>query len=594
MFETGWTKVSAVHRLRPIMFAALLASVCAQAQTVPSGAPTREEIDPSRRPQFTQPSRLIVDGDIERGPCALADPAYGAITLKIERAEFNNLGPVPAAALEPIWRPLVGRALPVSALCEIRDAAATLLRRQGYLAAVQVPAQRIEGGVVRFEVLYARLTAVRVRGDAGPNEAIVARYLKKLATGAVFNRLEAERYLLLARDLPGMDVRLALKPAGSTPGDMVGEVSVRRRPVSADLVISNMAPPQTGPWGAQVRLEANGLTGWGDHSYLSFYAAPDLREQQVLQAGHDFAVGGEGLRLAMQATQAWTRPALGPNVPPVDAETFFATIEARYPLRRRQAATLWARAGIDLVDQNVRFGGLPLSRDRLRVGWLRLDGEWMDMRGRGPGGAVGWRLAGNLEVRQGLDLFGASPSCLSQPAACNGVGVVPPALVNASPTATVLRFTGLAEVRVGRKASLVLQPRAQIASGAVFGFERFALGNYTVGRGYEAGTLSGDDGAAISAEFRLDPMALAPSLKLTAQPFAFVDSGWIWSRGLGPLMANPASLVSAGGGARLLLSSRARLDLTGAVALKDAGPIRAGDARLLMTLTTRLAPWSDR
>ena len=67
-----------------------------------TGAPTREEIDPGRRQQFSQPSRLIVDGDIERAPCALADPAYAAIRITLTRADFNNLGPVPAAELESI------------------------------------------------------------------------------------------------------------------------------------------------------------------------------------------------------------------------------------------------------------------------------------------------------------------------------------------------------------------------------------------------------------------------------------------------------------------------------------------------------------
>ncbi len=566
----------------------------ALAQIGTARTPTREEIDPSRRPQFTQPSRLIVDGDIERSPCALADPAYANIKLTLSQVQFNNLGPVPAAALEPFWRPLAGRELPVSVLCEIRDAAATHLRREGYLAAVQVPAQRIEGGVVRFEVLYARLTAIRVRGDAGRNEGQVARYLNKLVTGGVFNRIAAERYLLLARDLPGMDVRLALKPAGGAPGEMVGEVSVRRRPVSADLVVTNLAPSQTGPWGAQLRMEAHGLTGLGDHSFLSYYSTSDFDEQQVLQAGHDFALGGEGLRLGGRVTQAWTRPALGPTVPPVDAETFFANLELSYPVKRSQAASLTARSGLDLVNQRVNFNAAPLSRDRLRVAYLRLDGDWLDLRGRGPGGTSAWRVSAGIEVRQGLNILAASPDCLDQPARCTGAGVVPPSLVNGSPTATAVRFTGLVELRLAKTVTLAVQPRAQWASGSLFGFERFALGNYTVGRGYDPGVLTGDDGAAVSSELRHDPIIVSEDWKLSAQPYVFVDAGWAWSRGIGPGLANPVSLVSGGGGARLAVSDRARLDLGAAVALKAAGPVRAGDVRLLLTLTTRILPWRNR
>ncbi len=566
----------------------------AMAQIAGTGAPTREEIDPSRRPQFTQPSRLFVDGDIERSPCALADPAYGAIRLTLGRASFNNLGPVPAAELEPIWKPLVGKELPISVLCEIRDAAATHLRRLGYLAAVQVPAQRIEGGEVRFEVLYARLTAVRLRGDAGPNEGQVARYLNKLATGGPFNRIAAERYLLLARDLPGMDVRLALKPAGGSPGDMVGDVSVRRRAIEADLVLSNLAPSPTGPWGGQFRVQANGLTGLGDHSFISYYSSSDFRQQQVLQAGHDFALGGEGLRLSGRVTQAWTRPDLGAGVPPVRAETFFATVDVSYPFKRSQAASLVGHAGFDLVDQQVDFAAAPLSRDRLRVAWARLDGDWQDMRGRGPGGTSAWRLGFSLELRQGLDILGASPDCLANPIVCAGAGVVPPSLIGGSPTATVARVTGLAELRLAKFITIAVQPRAQVASGGLFGFERFALGNYTVGRGYDPGVLTGDDGAAVNAELRHDPITLSQDWKLAAQPYLFVDAGWAWSRGLAPTAPNPVSLVSVGAGARMVLSDRARLDLGGAVALKDAGPTQAGDVRLLLTFTTRLLPWRTR
>ena len=566
----------------------------ALAQATVTGAPTREEIDPSRRPQFAQPSRLIVDGDIERAPCALADPAYAAIKLTISRAEFNNLGPVPAADLEPIWKPLVGKELSVSALCEIRDAVATRLRRQGYLAAVQVPAQRIEGGVVRFEVLYARLTAVRVRGNAGRNEGQVARYVRKLATGQPFNRIAAERYLLLARDMPGMDVRLALKPAGGAPGDMIGEISVRRRAVEADLVLTNLAPSQTGPWGGQLRVQAHGLTGLGDHTFISYYASPEFSEQQVLQAGHDFAIGGEGLRLAGRVTQAWTRPQLGPAVPPVEARTFFANVELSFPFKRSQAASIVGRGGLDLVNQFVTFNAAPLSRDRLRVAYARLDGDWQDMRGRGPGGATAWRLGASLELRQGLDVLGASPDCAANPAVCAAASLVPPSLINGSPTATVLRFTGLAELRLSKMLTFVVQPRAQIASGALFGFERFALGNYTVGRGYDPGVLTGDDGAAFNAELRHDLIPLSEKAQLSVQPYVFVDAGWAWSRGQGPALVNPVNLVSAGAGTRLAFGDRARLDLGGAVALKDAGPTRAGDVRLLLTLTTRLLPWRTR
>ena len=120
--------------------------------------------------------------------------------------------------------------MPISVVCEIRDRAATILRDAGYIAAVQVPEQRIAEGNVRFQVLMAHLTDVRVRGDATGAESLIAGYLRQLTKQPVFNRYEAERYLLLASDLPGYSVRLTLRPAGTVPGDVIGDVTVQRTP----------------------------------------------------------------------------------------------------------------------------------------------------------------------------------------------------------------------------------------------------------------------------------------------------------------------------------------------------------------------------
>src|SRR3546814_20377437 len=70
---------------------------------------------------------------------------------------------------------------------------------------------------------------VEVRGDAGANEDLLQRYLARLDDGTIFNIRDAERYLLLARDIPGMDARLPLRPGGE-PGAADGEGVVTRTP----------------------------------------------------------------------------------------------------------------------------------------------------------------------------------------------------------------------------------------------------------------------------------------------------------------------------------------------------------------------------
>jgi len=138
-----------------------------------------------------------------------------------------------------------------------------MLRDAGYIAAVQVPEQRIADGVIRFRVLMAKLTQVRVRGDAAGAEKVIAGYLDQLTEQPVFNRFEAERYLLLASDIPGYSVRLTLRPAGTVPGEVVGDVTVQHIAAYSDLNIQNLGSEDLGRWGGLVRGQLFGLTGLG-------------------------------------------------------------------------------------------------------------------------------------------------------------------------------------------------------------------------------------------------------------------------------------------------------------------------------------------
>ncbi len=132
--------------------AGLLTGTSAAAQTV---APTREELT---RQQPTPPqgrATLDVIGGVERSPCPLANPEFNDVRVTITDVEFNNLKGATPEEMRATWADYAGTEHPVSGICEIRDRAGTYLRNKGYLAAVQVPTQRIEGGRVRLELLLS-------------------------------------------------------------------------------------------------------------------------------------------------------------------------------------------------------------------------------------------------------------------------------------------------------------------------------------------------------------------------------------------------------------------------------------------------------
>ena len=204
----------------------------------------------------------------------------------LRAVEFDGLrGPDRGGQLASAYAPFVGRDVPISVVCEIRDRAATILRDAGYIAAVQVPEQRIAEGNVRFQVLMAHLTQVRVRGDATGAEAVIAGYLNQLTKQPVFNRYEAERYLLLASDLPGYTVRLTLRPAGTVAGRRRSATSPSSAlPAYADFNVQNGGSKELGRWGGLLRGQVFGLTGLGDRTTFSVFSTSDFKEQQTRPA----------------------------------------------------------------------------------------------------------------------------------------------------------------------------------------------------------------------------------------------------------------------------------------------------------------------
>jgi hemolysin activation/secretion protein len=569
----------------------LFVPAAASGQSVPPPLPpTREEITRPVTPTLPPQSHLQVEGGIERAPCALDGSEYRSIHFVLRGAEFEGLQGLTRADLVSAFAPMIGRDVPISTVCEIRDRAATILRDAGYIAAVQVPEQRIGDGIVRFQVLMARLTQVRVRGEATGAEAALAGYLGQLTKRPLFNRFDAERYLLLASDLPGYTVRLTLRPAGTAPGEVIGDVTVQRVPAYADFILQNGGSKSLGRWGGLVRGQLFGLTGLGDRTSLSIFSTADFKEQQTVQLSHDMRIGPQGLSLAGAFTYAWARPAV--TGADVLAKTMLATVELGYPFVRRQAHTIRGSVGMDMINQDVWFNHAKLTQDRLRVAFLRLglDAVDTDFGTNFSAAEPPWRATSLLELRQGISGLGATDACGPAGINCIGPGIVPPTRIEGRADATVLRWTGYGELRPMPKLTLALGLRAQYAWHSLFSFEEFSAGNYTVGRGYDPGAILGDRGFGSQAEIRYGSRIPISAKKPAMESYLFWDHARV--RNLDKVVI-PGSLHlnSIGAGARVAWN-RFLLDATMAYPLTRVGPLdRRPGPRILVSLTTRLWPW---
>jgi hemolysin activation/secretion protein len=539
---------------------ALALSIClapaVQAQVAPPPDPLPGQLPPPETTTLAtpdaaqQPSRVNVDSRaaLEQRPC----PFDGSdLRLTLNEVQFTRIdgSPLPPEIAEA----LSGLAIPkgdqsVRSICEIRDSANDALRRQGWIASVQVPPQEINTGTLRLNVVTAHIVETRVRGNAGPYEGVMRARIAELEALDPLNEHAAERILLLAGDIPGLDIQLSLRPAGTGPGQVIGELTINYRRFAILGNAQNYNSKLLGRETGYVRAEVYGLTGMGDTTYIGASTTADFQEQKILQVGHIAQLDRSGTTLGARFSYAWSRP----DLKPLDyrTDTLIGGFDLIQPIVRSVNTNLRATGGFDYVDQLTKIGtgsGLvPLTTDKLRILYLGLQG---DKRATRLDGSVAWSLRGGVEIRKGFDILGATKPGFS--------GGQIQSRVDGEADAFVARANLQATVGIGRFFNLVGEMQGQWANAPLLNYEEFSLGNLTIGRGYDPGANSGDRAVGLRGEAQVN---LPISSKVNTQLFGFYDYVKIVNLDPGSIEAD-RQFRSIGGGLRLALPGKVLFEI---------------------------------
>jgi hemolysin activation/secretion protein len=580
-------------RLAPGRLLLLLASALpsmAAAQQAPRpdvAGPTRQEINPPAIETQTRPSTAKVNGQgaISVAPCPLE---ASTVRTAITRVAFSGAGGV---ALAPELNNLLASVAvpagdqPISVVCAIRDEANAALRRERYVATIQIPPQRIEDGVLRLEVVTSRIVEMRVRGEAGPYEKRLQQSIEALKQLDPLNEAVAEKILLLAGDVPGLDVQLSLRPTGAKPGDVIGELTVNYSRLSVVANAQNYNSKQLGRETGYLRAEIRGLTGLSDTTYFGFSTTANVNEQKIFQLGHVMGLDEHGTTIGARLTYAVSQPDL--DQLRLQTKSIIASLEVARPLIRSVRDNLGVTAGFEFAQQRTvvqsTAGSSPLNLDRVTTAYARLAGE---MRSFTDTGAEQFRLGGYVEVRKGLGIFGATQTGKSSS------GGFFPSRFEGSATATVIRGQLDERLGLGPIFSIAGSLRGQWTNRPLLNYDEFAIGNLTLGRGYDPGSNSGDRALGASVELRA---MLPQKSRATFEPFVFFDAVRIWNLDRNSTENNRV-LRSYGGGIRIAMPGIALLELTYARPVDKALSFddRRPNDRVLASLTFQLVPFGGR
>ncbi|MGN3975030.1 ShlB/FhaC/HecB family hemolysin secretion/activation protein [Tsuneonella sp. SYSU-LHT278] len=539
--------------------------------------PTREELELPQPSTTPPPPQVRYDREANfRQNCPFDN---SSLTTTLQGVTFmdvtgGELAPALARSLATVTVPQGTQ--PLSVVCDVRDAANDALRRDGWIATVQIPQQEL-AGTLRLDVVSARISELRITGDPGPYRDQITRQLAPLQQLNPLNERDAEAILLRANDIPGLNMRLTLAPGSGEPGEVIGNLSVMYEPYAVFLNARNYNSKRIGRETLFGRFEYYGLTGLADETFIGAQTTLDFEEQQIVQAGHEFGVGPDNMRIGGTLTYAWSKPDIE-NLD-LSTKTLIANFETRYPVVRTVNTFADLAIGFDYVDQKTDVMGFPLSKDAIRTLYVRAQAVGQKRR---IDGSTLVSFDTFLEARRGLDIFGATEFGTFGLAETDGVSASRPF---GDSRALVIRGGADISASLGSFFGVRARGEGQWTDHPLLNYDEFSIGNLTIGRGYDPGANSGDRAIGGSFEVSASPPVLSG---LRPQVFGFYDVVKIENLDFGT--PDPVrTLESVGGGVRFVLGEGLRAEFTYAKPLDRAlfNDAEKPPERLLFSITTK-------
>jgi hemolysin activation/secretion protein len=212
-----------------------------------------------------------------------------------------------------------------------------------------------------------------------------------------------------------------------------------------------------------------------------------------------------------------------------NAQRFY--LRASVPVLRARDQSLWLGLTFDARHSDEDDPSGPNTDENTRVLRGSLTYTVLDAAGRNDI---------LVELSQGIGALGASSNedpFLTRP--------------DGRPQFTKLRLDVSRLQKLAPGLDLLLSAAGQLADGPLVSAEEFGAGGARFGRAYDYSEITGDDGAAGSAEVRYTFQNVLETLA-SLQLYGFADTATIRNEGANPLTFRSASLSSAGFGFRLM------------------------------------------
>ncbi len=227
-------------------------------------------------------------------PVAASAAAPSAAQPHFDILEFQVEGNtvLPDEAIERAVMPFLGPDRQMDSVESARSALEKAYQGGGYLTVfVDVPEQRIEGGVVILNVTEGRVERLKVSGSRYFSQGYIRTHVPELAEGRVPNFNEVQRQLALVNRTEERRVQPLMR-AGIAPGTVDTELKVSDKlPLFGNVEINNHAAANTTPLRLSATARYENLFQL-DHSLSLTLATAPVHPSQSRVVSLNYAIPG--------------------------------------------------------------------------------------------------------------------------------------------------------------------------------------------------------------------------------------------------------------------------------------------------------------
>jgi hemolysin activation/secretion protein len=449
------------------------------------------------------------------------------VKFKLENLEIEGNSAIDDEEIKSLFSDVIGQEVSLADVYQFATELTAYYGNAGYLLSrAIVPAQTIENGIVKIEVIEGYVDEVVIEGAEGLRQDLFDHLKSKIKASRPLTAKVLERYLLLANDIPGYTFKSVLKPSEFNRGAATLTLTVdEMKPWIGALSLDNRGSESSGPWQILVEGTGNDTFGRMDSTTLRFATVPNaIEELHYWQLSHNYLINGEGLKLNLGFSKTDSKPG-GDIYRLYDIKTRGSTFVSAlsFPYIRSREENLSVTAQFDMRESDsLNDGSFPESRDKLRA--LRF-GVTYDKADTFAGGGINLLT---VMLNQGLDI--ASARVQSRQLADSDY--------------TFLSLSARRIQQLAEKWSLDVRMNGQYANETLASSEQFGLGGENSVRGYEPSEWTGDSAFTLSGEIKY---ALDVEWDGSGQLYSFYDYGRVWSKDEADLLIDDSTSIDSVG-----------------------------------------------